>query len=139
MSAVGCSQETEQDKVNIIVVNIQKAAEERDVKKIVDSISRAYRDQQGNDYASVKNILVGYFLQYPKISIYMLNSEVSVENNTAKAIFLVILRGKNEPESTSPALFGELGTYDFELKFAKQGAEWKVISAQWNQSSVKKQ
>ena len=138
VSTIGCSRETEEDKVKNVVTVIQKAAEEKNLKKIVEVLAKTYRDPQEYDYSTIRTMLAGYFLKYPRISVYMMNIEVHVENKSAKALFQVILRGRNVQELDPPLGSGELGVYDFEVKFEKMEDEWKVVSAQWVRSDEKK-
>lgn len=128
-SFLGCHKETEQDKVKKVITNIQKAAEEKEIRKISNSISGTYSDRQGNTSGSINRLVLGYFYQHPKISIYITKLDVSVRDATAKALFHAVLTSTGE--SSSAVLPESLGVYAFDVEFRKESGEWKVVSAAW--------
>lgn len=133
----GCQKETEQEKVKKVITSIQKAAEEKESRKISNSISKTYSDQQGNNAGSINRLVIAYFYQHPKISIYITRLDVTVRDTTAKALVEAILTSKGTSES-SPALLPEsLGVYAFDVDFRKEAAEWKVVSAKWERIADK--
>ena len=127
----GCHKETEQDKVKKVITVIQKAAEEKDVKKISNNLSKTYNDPQGFNYDSIKGLLIGYFFQHPKISAYITDLEISVENTFAKALFQAVLTGRNETKSAADVIPESLGIYAFVVEMKKEQDGWKVTSATW--------
>lgn len=130
-SSSGCQKDTEQDKVRSVITAIQKAAEAKDFKAITGNISTSYSDRQGNNYGAISRLVLAYFYQYPKISLYVSKIDISVQNGTANARFEAILTGKTSPESPPTVLPEALGAYAFDVAFRKESGEWKVISAQW--------
>jgi hypothetical protein len=130
-SSPGCHKETEQDKVRKVITTIQKAAEEKDAKKISNSISKTYSDPKGNNYGSINWLVTAYFYQYPKISIYITKLSVSVKDASAKAIFEAVLTSKGSAGSAPSVLPESLGVYEFDVSFTKESDEWKVVSAKW--------
>ncbi|HET6364035.1 MAG TPA: hypothetical protein VFG02_03215, partial [Nitrospirota bacterium] len=47
--------DTEQTKVRKIITDVQRAAEEKDIRTILGHLSRTYRDPQGYDYNGILN------------------------------------------------------------------------------------
>jgi hypothetical protein len=127
----GCHKETEQDKVKKVITSLRKAAEEKDIKKFGNSISKTYNDSQGNTYGSIKGLLIAYFYQYPKISMYITKLNVSVTDTSAEAVFRTVLTSRGADESTPAVLPESLGVYAFDVFFKKESNEWKVVSAEW--------
>lgn len=142
MTMAGCHKETDEQKIKKIVTDIQTAAEAKDVKGIINHISKTYKDPQGFNYETIKGLLVGYFLQYPKVSVYINNLEISVENSSARAEFQTILTSGNKTGSIKDIVPQSLGMYDFNISLIKESDGWKVISAKWepveNDENVKK-
>ncbi|HUL01486.1 MAG TPA: hypothetical protein VLX29_11640 [Nitrospirota bacterium] len=130
-STLGCYKESEQDKVKKIIINLQKAAEEKDIKKIVNSISETYNDPQGNNYESIKGLVLAYFYQYPKISMYIPSLDISVEDASSKATFQAVLTSRGAAESSPAVLPESLGMYAFDVSLKKESGDWKVVSAKW--------
>jgi hypothetical protein len=133
ITTLGCRKETEQDKVKRVITDIQVAAQEKDVKKIINNIAKTYNDSQGYNYETIKGLLIGYFLQYPKISTYITNLEIFIENKSAKAVFQTVLTSGNKTGSVSDVIPQSLGVYDFDVSLKKESNGWKVTFAKWEQ------
>jgi hypothetical protein len=131
--ALGCHKETEQDKVKKVITDIQTAAQEKDIKRIISNIANTYNDPQGYNHETLKGLLIVYFLQYPKISAYISNLEISLENKSAKAVFQTVLTSGNKTGSMSDVIPQTLGVYDFDVLLKKESNGWKVTSAKWEQ------
>jgi hypothetical protein len=136
ISIFGCQKETEQDKVRKVVTDIEAAAEEKDAGKIMDNLSKTYSDPQGSNYETIRKMLQGYFLIYPKISAYITNLDTSIENASAKAVFHVVLTSANKTGSVTDVVPRSLGMYDFNVSLRKESDGWKVTSAKWAQMEV---
>jgi hypothetical protein len=128
---LGCHRETEQDKIKKVITDIQKAAEEKDVKKIMHNLSKTYSDPQGFNYETIRRPLLGYFLVYPKISVYINNLQISIENTSAKAVFRTVLTSAAKSGSPADLIPQSLGMYDFNVSLKKESDGWKVASATW--------
>ena len=131
ITTLGCHKETEQDKVKKVITDIQKAAEEKNVKKIINNLSKTYLDPQGFNYDTIKGLLLGYFFQHPKISAYITDLEISVENTIAKAVFQAVLTGGSKTGSAADLIPESLGIYAFIVEMKKEPDGWKVTSATW--------
>ena len=133
ITTLGCHKETEQDKVKKVIADIQAAAQEKDVKKIINNLAKTYNDPQGYNHETIKGLLIAYFLQYPKISAYISNLEISIEDKSAKAVFQAVLTSGNKTGSMSDVIPQSLGVYDFDVSMKKESNGWKVTSAKWEQ------
>ena len=134
ITTLGCHKMTEQDKVKKVITDIQTAAQEKDVKKIINNLAKTYNDPQGFNYETIKGLLLGYFFQYPKISAYITNLEISIENTSAKAVFQTVLTSGNKTGSASDVIPQSLGVWDFDVSLKKESNGWKVTSAKWEQA-----
>lgn len=133
-TALGCHKETEQDKIKKVITDIQTAAQEKDVKKIMDNLSKTYNDPQGYNYETIKGLLLGYFFQYQKISAYITNLDISIADTSAKAVFQTVLTSGNKTGSASDVIPRSLGVYDFNVLLKKESNRWKVISTKWEEA-----
>ena len=127
----GCHKETEQDKVKKVITAIQKAAEEKEVGKIISNLSKTYADPQGYTCETIKGQLIGYFFQHQKISAYITDLEISVENTFAKAVFQAVLTGGSKTGSATDVVPESLGVYAFVVELRQEPDGWKVTSATW--------
>lgn len=128
----GCHKETEPEKVKKVIRTLQKAAEEKDTRKFSAAISRDYRDSRGNTFGSIRGLLIAYFYQYPKISVYITNIDASVADASAQAAFRAVFTSRGAAESAPAVLPESLGVYAFDVAFKNESDEWKVISAEWD-------
>jgi hypothetical protein len=129
--ACGCHKENEQDNVKKVITGVQKAAEEKDVRKIMNSLSKNYRDPLGNTYDEMKGLALAYFYQYPKISMYIPTLDVSVEGGSAKALFQAVLTGRSANDASTAVLPESFDMYAFEVTLKKESGAWKIVSATW--------
>ena len=127
----GCSKGTEEDKVRKVITDVQAAAEEKDVRKIVGNIADTYNDPQGFDRQTIRRLLLGYFLGHPKITVYINNLNISVENSSARANFQTILTSGKKTGSPTDVIPESLGVYRFAVSLEKDSGDWKVTSARW--------
>jgi ketosteroid isomerase-like protein len=131
ITTLGCHKETEQDKVKKVITSIQKAAEEKDIKKIMNNLSKTYIDPQGFNYDTIKGLLLGYFFQHPKISAYITDLEIYVTGTFAKSVFQAVLTGGTKTASAADLIPEPLGIYAFVVEMMKEPDGWKVTSATW--------
>ena len=136
ITALGCHKETEQDKIKKVITDIQTAAEEKDVKKIMNNLSKTYSDPQGFNHETIKRMLLGYFLIHPKISAYITNLEISIENTSARVMFHTVLTSRNKSGSAADIIPQSLGMYDFDVSLKKESDGWKVTSVTWAQAEM---
>jgi hypothetical protein len=136
ITVLGCHKETDQDKVKKIITDIQTAAEEKDVKKIINNLAKTYNDPQGFNYETIKGLLIGYFFQYPKISVYINNLEISIENTSARAVFQTVLTSGKKTGSVTDVIPQSLGVWDFDVILKKESNDWKVTSAKWEEAGT---
>jgi len=133
----GCHKATEEDKVKKIITDVQTYAEEKDVKKIIGSLSKSYRDPQDFTYDSLKGMLLGYFFGHQKIHVYITNLDVAVNDSSATSSFQALLSGNDQTGSPADLVPEALGLYAFEVSFKKESGEWKVVSAKWDRMADK--
>jgi hypothetical protein len=138
MTVVGCHKETDQDKVKKVITDIQTAGEERNVKKIMNNLSKTYSDPQGFNYEGIHGLLLGYFFRYPKISVYINNLTISVENTSARAVFQTVLTSGEKTGAVTDVIPQSLGIWDFDVSLKKESNEWKATSAKWKQTEMMK-
>ena len=130
-----CHRESEQEKVKKVITGVQKAAEKKDIKKIMSCISRTYRDPQGHTYDDIQGLVFSYFYQYQNVSVYIPSLDVFVEDTLAKALFQAVLTGRGANESASAVLPGSFDMYFFEVSLKKESGDWKIVSAKWERAA----
>jgi hypothetical protein len=124
-----CHKESEDDRVRKVIASIEKAAQGKDIRGILFHLSKTYHDPQGNDYESIKGLLLFYFSRHQAVSIFIPDVELSVGGSAATAKFQAVLSGRNR--SAGDMLPEALGVYNFDVSFARESNDWKVTSAKW--------
>lgn len=135
---LGCAGQTDEDKIKKLITDIQTAGEEKNIKKMMDRLSKTYSDPQGYNYDGIHGLLVGYFFRYPKISVYISNLTLTVENARARAVFQTVLTSGEKTGSITDAIPQSLGLWNFDVLLTKESDGWKVVSAKWEQVEVMK-
>lgn len=136
LTIIGCNKETEQDKVKKVIMEIQTAAEQKDVNKIINNLSTAYSDPQGYNHEAIKGLLLGYFFRYPKVSVYLNSLEITVDDTSSRALFQAVLTSGKKTGSLKDIIPHSLGIYDFDVWFAKESGDWKITSAKWEEALI---
>ena len=138
MTMLGCHTQTDEDKVEKVIADIQTAGEEKNIKKIMVNLSKTYRDPQGFTYEGINGLLVGYFFRYPKVSVYINNLTIAVDPTSARAVFQAILTHGEKTGSITDMIPQSLGIWDFDVSLKKESNDWRVTSAKWQQAEVMK-
>ncbi len=131
VSIASCRKESEQDRIKKTIATVQKAAEEKDIRKIIDNLSKSYRDPEGNDYNSIKGLLLAYFFRHQKIHVFIPDIAVNIEDSRARAVFQAVLTGGNKTEAVTDIFPESMGMYEFDMSLVKESGDWKVTSARW--------
>lgn len=131
---LSCHKPTEEDRVGTVLTEIQKSAEEKQIRTVLGHLSKSYRDPQGNNYEAIKGLLAYYFFRHQKVSVYLTDRAVTVQGASAHATFQAVLTGRGPDASAGGILPEALGVYAFDVAFAKEDGEWKVVSATWTRT-----
>jgi len=131
MLAPGCSRETEEDKVKKVITDAQAAAEEKEIRKVVNALADTYSDPRGFNREGIRRVLLGYFLGYPKITVYINYLRVSVDGASARASFQTVLTSGKKTGSPADVIPESLGVYRFDVSLNRISGDWKVTSATW--------
>ena len=131
---LSCHKTTDEDKVGKVLTGIQRSAEEKQIRTILGHLSKFYHDPQGSDYEGIKGLLAYYFFQHQKVSVYLTDRVVTVQGASAHATFQAVLTGRGPDASAVNVLPEALGVYTFDVTFAKEEGEWKVVSATWTRT-----
>ena len=77
ITVLGCHKETEQAKVKKVITDIQTAAEEKDVKEIINNLSKTYSDSHGSHPGNYQKAVARIFLSTPEdISLYQQSKHI---------------------------------------------------------------
>lgn len=131
----GCSRETPEEEIKNILVEVEKAIEEKNVSGFMSHISENYSDEKGNDYKKIKqtvffNVMSAGVDGFIKLSIR--NPQITIKDNEALVKTGVIMaRGRGDIKTT------EGTAYEFQIIFKKEDDKFKVTQASWEYGGLK--
>ncbi|MBI5235768.1 MAG: hypothetical protein HY886_05920 [Deltaproteobacteria bacterium] len=136
ISVMGCSKTSDETAIRAVVAKAVEAAESKDVGGFMKLISKAYKDDSGNDYNAVKGIILYQFFRSDNVMVFVRSLEVEIKGDTAVVNAKVALsRGadikglKDIPPDAASAM-----TFSVVLK--KEDGRWKAVNARWERTGV---
>ncbi len=130
-----CKKATDEEQLKKIVRILSEAGSRKDIKTIKEYISKDYRDPKGNDYDALRSLLAYYFLQYPRISIFITEQSVNIKGNSATVEAHAVLSSGREIKSLSDIIPEGMTFYVFIIDFKKINGNWLIFSADWFRSN----
>jgi hypothetical protein len=122
---------SEEDRIKAMVYETADRAKEKDIKGILEHVSKDYRDPQGDDRNALKGILFIYFQGYEKVGVFVRDIQVTVDGDEAEAQVKVILTGGEDPDTMGGVVPKSGGGYLIDLKLVKEDGDWMVVRASW--------
>ncbi len=138
-TGIACHKEDEKEKIKKVITGVQAAVEEKNIRGVTGYIAKNYSDPQGNNFETLRGMLLGYFFRYPKISGYITHLDISVNGASAKATLKAILTSSQKTGSVTDVVPEQLGVYRFDVEFNKGSGDWKITSARWSQVNLQDQ
>lgn len=124
-----CHKDSPEEMVRLLVLEVQKGVESKDVNRVLSAVSVNYRDSQGNDREALKGLILYYFLQHQEIGVLLTDMDISVDGSTAVARFQAVLTARSDETAVLP---DALDAYRFEISLTIESGRWKVTSARWH-------
>ncbi len=122
---------SEEDRIKAMINETADLAEAKDIKGVLEHISKDYKDPEGNDRNAVKGLLFVYFQQYEKVGLFVRDIQVTVEGDEAQAQVKVILTGGEDPETIGDVVPASAGGYLIDIKLVNEDGEWMVVRGTW--------
>lgn len=132
-----CSEElTEEDRLRLVVDEIAASARAKDVKAMMEHVSRDYNDDKGFDYDGVKGVLFYEFFRTKKVGVFVRGVDVEVKGDSALVNTKVLLVRGKAVEKLEDVIPEEANGFRFSVVFRKEEGEWKALSANWDRVGV---
>ena len=131
----GCSKrETPEQQVRALIARAEQAASARRAAELRGYLSEHYRDDEGRDKRTLDAIIRLTVLRHESIHLLTRISEVSVpQSGSARAVVYVAMAG--QPLAGAGEITRlQADLHRFELAFAQENGEWKVIGARWRRA-----
>jgi hypothetical protein len=95
-------------------------------------VSRDYNDDKGNDYDGAKGIVFLQFMKSGKLRVFLRKVDVEVKGERALVDTKVVLVRGMDVKRFEDLLPEDTAGYRFSVVFAREGGEWKALSAKWD-------
>jgi len=132
-----CHKPTDEERLREIVKTLAEAGSRKDIKTIKEYISKDYHDAKGNDYNELRSLLAYYFLQHPRISVFITEQEVNLKEDMATVQAKAVLTSGKEIKSLRDIVPEGMSFYIFIIDFKKFDSDWLIVSADWFRSDEK--
>lgn len=131
--ATGCAASDPEAEIRALLASAEEAAEARDHGFFADLLGSGYRDAQGNDREQAVRVVRGYFIANQRVEIVSRVDEVVLEGeDAARAVVHAGMLGRRAGASLAGGLDADL--YRFDLELVKEGGNWRIIGARWDQA-----
>jgi hypothetical protein len=110
-----------------VIEEAREAAVERDVGGVLELVDDGYRDPEGRTKKEIRSLLLYLFLRNRAITVSVIAPKVTVSGDMAAVRARVVATG-NEGGGILP---DDATARDFDLRFARRGRDWRLISATW--------
>lgn len=123
----------EEDKVRKMVEDIEKAAEERDIKGVLRHFSDDYTDNHGNDLRGLKRLLLAQFFRGEEVSVIVSGVRVELKGDVGLLDVKAALVLGREVGDVVPE---DAAGFAFNSVIVREGGRWKVRSVKWQRVGV---
>jgi hypothetical protein len=123
-------------EVRALINSATKAAEQKSIGTLRDSISEKYADEQGQNKRAIENLLRLHFLRNESVHLFAHIQSVTLpQPDRAQASVLVAMAGVPIASAQElPALRADL--HRFEIDFAREGKTWRVQRTAWRRAEL---
>jgi hypothetical protein len=123
-------------QVRATIAQAEFAAEHKEIATLRGMVSDNYADAEGHDKRAVEGVLRYYFLRNQSIHLVTRVASVTLPQKD-RALAVVYVGMAAQPVAD----VGELerlraDLFRFELEFAKEGDDWRVLRAQWRRAEL---
>jgi hypothetical protein len=123
-------QEDESDKIKAMVVEMARAAEEKDMGEVMAHISEKFRGPEGVNKQQMKGFLAAQVLQGTWMRVFALELEATVTTPTTASFKGKFVFGRAAAAKLEDlARESEVGRYLIEAELEKEDGDWKFVSA----------
>lgn len=103
-----------------------KAAEHKDSRELLTYLTADFVAHQGWRKPQMFGIVYGYFQQNPVITVTLMDTEVSVQGDSARSHGRLLLTGGEQ------VLPERMRWLDVELNWVRRDSQWKIHKATWH-------
>ncbi|MCK4738411.1 MAG: hypothetical protein KAT46_00540 [Deltaproteobacteria bacterium] len=124
--------ETEEDALRAVVEEMAQKASEKNIRGVMNFISKDYRDDFGNERRTIKGILLFELIKKERAKVFLRKINVELDGDRAVVTVKAILARGVGVEKLSDIVLRDSAGFGFNLFFKKESdGKWRVVSGKW--------
>ena len=120
------------DPVRATLDAIVRAANSRDAKALFDRVANGFSAADGSGRAEARAMVERYFAAYEVLNVSIGDVRIERGADAARVRFRATMSGQPRRVGGLEGLVPSSAAYDFDVRLAPEGGDWKVTWAQWN-------
>jgi hypothetical protein len=131
--AAGCgSPDTPEGEIRALVATAEESAEARDASALKDLVADDYGDAAGRTASDIRNYVHGWLVAHQSVRLISRVDSIELEGTElARVAVTVGMLGREAAPDSAWDLAGDVWRFDMTL--AREGGDWRVIRAGWQQ------
>jgi hypothetical protein len=136
VAAIVCGGEVNapEERVRELVALGIQAAEEGDLRELMELVSEDYHDSRGNDRRSLRGLLTLYLRQGQTVVLFRRITEIELTGSAEARVVLLLAAGARPVDGTLDPREIDADLLRVDLSAVEEGGEWKVTSADWERA-----
>jgi len=119
------------DPVEVLLAELEAAAEARDAERFAERLAPAFRGAHGLGRPEALAQLKRYFAAYESVTIDVYDVQAERDGTTARVRCVVEFSGKARQAFGLEGLLPPSAVYRFDLDVADEDGDWRVRGATW--------
>lgn len=130
-----CREKTDNDLILELMNRIGSEVEGRDTEALLARLTDDYRDHEGRDKSRTQDLLKDYFARYHGIVMHVLSTRLDSLDGSQASIRTEVALSWGAAQILRKLLRFSTENYRFGLTLVKDGGEWKIQFAEWQNLS----
>lgn len=132
---LACSKrDTPEQRVQALLDNAEQAVEKKDLATLRGYLSDRYSDEHDHDRRAIENVLRVLFLQHETINLYVRVAEIQLTPSDRVQVVLYVAMTARPAANAEELIALRADLYRFELTFAGESGQWRVLRARWRRA-----
>jgi hypothetical protein len=131
LSVAGCG--AKRDPIEALLADLEDAAEDRDAGRIESRLAADFVGNGATPRADVGTLLRRHFAAYESVTLEVYDVAIERQDQSARLAFRVDFNGRALQLGGLSGFLPPSATYRLALDLKREGQDWKVASASWEE------
>jgi len=131
---LSCSSKVDspENQVKTVLMNIEEAAENRNISQLMQHIDETYSDHHGHDKQAISRFIRFYFISNQNINIFTQLRDITVDGGIATVELSAAMAARGvDLQQASQRLNADLHRFSIVLGKQSNNTDWLVQSVSW--------